>query len=100
MAGRCPGNYHRIAAEKVLWQVIRRCFVLPKLPRNLSQGRALRAFIRAGGAEVRDRGKGSHRAVLMPNGHLVVLPMTLKVGLLATQIKAAELTAEEFIDLL
>ena len=36
----------------------------------------------------------------MPNGHLVILPTTLKVGLLATQIKSSDLTIEEFIDLL
>jgi hypothetical protein len=34
----------------------------------------------------------------MPNGHLVILPMTLKVGLLSSQIKDAELTIEEFIE--
>jgi hypothetical protein len=72
---------------------------LPKLPRNLSQARALRAFIRAGGVEVAYRGKGSHKAVLMPNGHLVILPMKLKVGLLSGQIKDAHLTVEQFIDL-
>jgi hypothetical protein len=71
---------------------------LPKLPRNLSQARALRAFRRAGGTEVAYREKCSHKAVLMPNGHLVILPTTLKVGLLAGQIKAADLTIEEFID--
>jgi len=46
------------------------------------------------------RGKGSHLAVLMPNGHLVILPRTLKVGLLAREIRASDLTVEEFIDLL
>ena len=34
----------------------------------------------------------------MPNGHLVVLPRTLKVGLLSGQIKDSDLTVEEFID--
>ena len=71
---------------------------MPKLPRNLSQARAIRAFIRGGGVEVPDLGKGSHRAVLMPNGHLVVLPMTLKVGLLSSQIKEADMTVEQFIE--
>ena len=48
--------------------------------------------------EVPERGKGSHRAILMPNAHLVILPMTLKVGLLAAQIKDADLTLEQFIE--
>jgi hypothetical protein len=73
---------------------------MPKLPRNLKQDSALRAFGKAGGVEIPRRGKGSHKAVLMPNGHLVILPATLKVGLLATQIKEAGMTLEEFIDLL
>jgi hypothetical protein len=34
----------------------------------------------------------------MPNGHLVILPMTLKVGLLSAQIKEADMTIEEFIE--
>jgi hypothetical protein len=71
---------------------------VPKLPRNVSQERAVRAFLRAGGEEAPDRGKGSHRAVLMPNGHLVVLPMRIKVGLLASQIRDSGMTVEEFID--
>ena len=60
----------------------------------------MRAFIRAGGVEVPYRGKGSHAAVLMPNGHLLVLPRILKVGLLSGQIRAADLTIQELIDLL
>ena len=55
---------------------------MPKLPRNVSQERAIRAFMAAGGEEVK-LGKGSHCAVRMPNGALLVLPMRLKTGLLA-----------------
>ena len=73
---------------------------MPKLPRNLAQARALRAFVRAGGREVPRRGKGSHRAVLMPNGHLVILPVRLKEGLLSGQIRDSGLTLEEFIEYL
>ena len=73
---------------------------MPKLPKNLSQDKAVSAFVRAGGAEIPRRGKGSHRAVLMPNGHLTILPQTLKVGLLASQIKEAGMTIEQFVDLL
>ncbi len=36
----------------------------------------------------------------MPNGHLTILPQTLKVGLLASQIKEAGMTIEQFVDLL
>jgi hypothetical protein len=36
----------------------------------------------------------------MPNGHLVVLPMYVKVGLLERQIKDSDLTVEEFIEYL
>ena len=73
---------------------------MPKLPRNLSQDRAVRAFVRAGGVEVPQRGKGSHKAVLMPNGHLAILPMKLKVGLLAAQIRDSGMSVEEFVELL
>jgi hypothetical protein len=69
-----------------------------RLPRDVSQERAIRAFVRLGGQEVVRRGKGSHRAVLMPNGHLAILPFRLKVGLLADQIKESGLTVEDFID--
>jgi predicted RNA binding protein YcfA (HicA-like mRNA interferase family) len=44
------------------------------------------------------RGKGSHRAVFMPNGHLVILPVRLKVGLLSGQIRDSGLSLEEFIE--
>jgi hypothetical protein len=73
---------------------------MPKLPRNLGQAQAVRAFVRAGGVEVKGRGKGSHGAVLMPNGHLAILPIKLKVGLLAAQIRDSGMTVEEFLDFL
>lgn len=73
---------------------------MPKLPRDLSQQQAIRAFVRLGGEEIQRRGKGSHRAILMPNGHLVVLPMRLKVGLLAEQIKESSFSINEFVDML
>ena len=71
---------------------------MPPVPRNVSQERAVRAFVRAGGEEIQGRGKGSHRAVLMPNGALLILPVRLKVGLLAHQIKRAGMTVEEFLE--
>ena len=73
---------------------------MPKLPRDLSQQQAIRAFVRLGGEEIQRRGKGSHRAVLMPNGHMVILPMRLKVGLLGEQIKESGLSIDEFVDVL
>ena len=55
--------------------------------------------MRAGGEE--RRGKGSHRVVKMPNGHIVSLPTgIIKTGLLEAEIKRSELTVEQFIDLL
>jgi hypothetical protein len=34
----------------------------------------------------------------MPNGHLVILPMRLKEGLLAGQIRDSGMSLEEFIE--
>jgi len=34
----------------------------------------------------------------MPNGHLVILPVRLKVGLLSGQIRDSGLSLEEFIE--
>jgi predicted RNA binding protein YcfA (HicA-like mRNA interferase family) len=71
---------------------------MPKVPRGLSQATVIRVFVNAGGVEVPGRGKGSHRSVIMPNGFAVVVPSgAVKTGLLANQIKGAELTVEEFI---
>ena len=74
---------------------------MPKFPRNVKQNQAIRAFIRLGGTEVPYQGKGSHRAVLMPNGHTAIIPNgTLPVGLLAAAVKASSVSAEEFIEAL
>jgi predicted RNA binding protein YcfA (HicA-like mRNA interferase family) len=70
---------------------------MPKLPRGITQQEAIRAFERAGGAEV-PLGKGGHRSLRMPNGALIVLPMHIKTGLLAAQVRRAGLTVEEFIE--
>jgi predicted RNA binding protein YcfA (HicA-like mRNA interferase family) len=66
----------------------------------VTQDEAVKALVRAGGVEVARQGRGSRRAVLMPNGQQVILPFRLKTGLLRDMIKEAELTVEEFIDLL
>ena len=71
---------------------------MPKLPRESSQRRVVRAFIRAGGVEVPVQGKGSHRVVLMPNGEKINLPHLIKPGLLADMIKQSGLTLEEFLE--
>ena len=70
---------------------------MPKLPRNLSQERALR---RPQGGWQRGakawQGQFTARS-LMANGHPVILPVRLKVGLLSGQIRDAGLSLEEFI---
>lgn len=72
---------------------------MPKTPRNVRQSQAIRAFVRAGGIE--RTGKGSHRVVKMPNGHVVSLPAgVLKTGLLDFEIKQSGLTLDQFLDLL
>jgi predicted RNA binding protein YcfA (HicA-like mRNA interferase family) len=73
---------------------------MPKFPRDVSQTEAVRALLRAGGVEIARQGKGSHRAVRMPNGRRIILPYHLKPGLLRDMIKEAGLTVDEFIDLL
>ncbi len=70
---------------------------MPKLPRDLSQDDVIKALMKAGG-EVTEQGKGSHVAVRMPNGHLAVLPRTIKVGLLASQLRESGMSIQEFID--
>jgi predicted RNA binding protein YcfA (HicA-like mRNA interferase family) len=73
---------------------------VPKIPRNVKQNQAIRAFIRLGGVETYD-GKGSHRRLLMPNGRKLTIPAgTLTVGLLADSLKEAGLSVEEFIEAL
>ena len=75
---------------------------MPKLPR-ISGKEAKKAFGKAGFLE--DRMKGAH-CILKKPGHrfLLSIPMhdgkTLGIGLLKSQIEAAELTIEQFIDFL
>jgi predicted RNA binding protein YcfA (HicA-like mRNA interferase family) len=73
---------------------------MPKIPRDLTQDQAVRAFVRAGGIELAGRGKGSHRNVQMPNGETLTIPYHVRVGLIGSSIKQAGLTIEEFLDLL
>lgn len=68
---------------------------------NIRQEEAIRAFVRLGGRELRRRGKGSHRAVRMPNQRLLVVPQgALKIGLLSDLLKSAGITREQFIAVL
>ena len=71
---------------------------MPKLPRDPSQTRVVRAFVKAGGFEVKGGGKGSHRTVEMPNGTTLTLPYHMKPGLLSGMIKQAGMTLEEFLE--
>ena len=70
---------------------------MPKLPRNISQERVVRALVRAGGIEVKGVGKGSHRAVEMPNGHTAIVSRKVKPGLLSGVLKSADVTLDEFL---
>jgi predicted RNA binding protein YcfA (HicA-like mRNA interferase family) len=70
---------------------------MPKLPRDVTQSDVVRALIRVGGIEVKDAGKGSHRAVEMPNGHTAIIPRKVKPGLLSSVIKTAGLTLDDFL---
>jgi len=73
---------------------------MPKLPR-ISGREAVRAFEKAGWEVARQR--GSH-VVLTKSGSIYTLSIPLHrvlgPGLLREQIRKAELTIEEFIDLL
>ena len=72
-----------------------------RLPRNVRQAEAIRALIRAGGVEDKAAGKGSHYRVTMPNGAKVFVPAgIIKVGTLASIIRHAGLTVDEFTALL
>jgi len=73
---------------------------MPRLPRDLTQDEAIRAFCHGGGSEIAGRGKGSHRSVQMPNGEVLTIPYHVKPGLLSSCIKQAGLTLEEFLELL
>lgn len=61
---------------------------------------AAKAFVRAGGE--RRTGKGDHVNIKMPNGMIITIPSkgAVKVGLLKAAIKRADLTEEEFSELL
>ncbi len=61
---------------------------------------AIKAFVRAGG--VRRGGKGDHVNIKMPNGRILTIPGRgdLKIGLLKDAIKKADLTEEQFLELL
>jgi len=68
--------------------------------RGIKGSEAIKAFERAGG--IRRRGKGGHVNIKMPNGQLITIPMRgeLKIGLIKAAIKKAELSEEEFLNLL
>lgn len=73
---------------------------MPKLPRDVTQEEVIRALRRAGGIELVNRGKGSHRNLRMPNGQVLTIPYHIRPGLLNSCIKQAGLSVEEFLDLL
>ena len=69
---------------------------MAKFPRDIRQHEAVAAFAKLGG-RVR-MGKGSHRALTMPNGRNISIPVgDVKVGLLKRAIRLADLTDEEFL---
>lgn len=69
--------------------------------RGVKAGKAIAAFVRAGGAR-RKKGKGDHVNIKMPNGQIITIPNkgTVKIGLLKAAIAKAGLTNEEFEKLL
>ena len=70
---------------------------MPAVPRDLSQAQVVSALVRAGGVELKNRGKGSHRLIKMPNiDRPVVVPSKIKTGLTAAIIKQAGLSLDEF----
>ncbi len=72
---------------------------MARVPRDIKQDEAIRAFVRAGAVE--RKAKRGHRALRAANGALLSLPSgTLKVGLLEKQIKRAGMTIQEFLELL
>jgi predicted RNA binding protein YcfA (HicA-like mRNA interferase family) len=67
--------------------------------RDISQGQAVRAFIRLGGEERRAR--RGHAIVKMPNGKLLAIPSgTLKIGLLKHLIRVSNCSDDDFRDAL
>ena len=72
---------------------------MPRLPRSLRQSEVVRALVHAGGVE--STAKGGHRGIQMPNGRKITVPSgTIKTGTLAAILKQAELTVDEFIELI
>jgi predicted RNA binding protein YcfA (HicA-like mRNA interferase family) len=73
---------------------------MPEL-RNIKAKDAVKAFMRAG-LEKRPGGKGDHINLKAKNGMLITIPNrgTVSIGLLKAAIKKAELTEEEFLNLL
>jgi predicted RNA binding protein YcfA (HicA-like mRNA interferase family) len=69
--------------------------------RDVEPRDALRALERAGGV-VRE-GKGDHVNVKMPNGRIITLSGRkgpIKIGLLKAMLRKAELSVDEFVDLM
>ena len=68
--------------------------------RGIRGKEAIRAFIKVGG-QLRS-GKGDHINIKMPNGMIVTIPgrKELKIGLLKNAIQKANLTIENFLELL
>ena len=70
-----------------------------RLPADISQEDAIKAFERAGGTL--KKSKRGHAVLKMPNGRLVSLPSgALKKGLLQSQIKLGGLRVETFLECL
>ena len=70
---------------------------MPELPRDLTRDEVVKVLVRAGGTEVKDAGKGSHRAVEMPNSHAAIVPRKVKPGLLSGVIRSSGLTLDQFL---
>jgi len=70
------------------------------LPRGLKAEQIIKALVGAGGT--RRPGKGSHTNIKMPNGQLITIPGhgEIKVGLLRAAVKKAELSVDEFLELM
>ncbi len=68
--------------------------------RGIRGEHALRAFLLAGG--IQKGGKGDHINIKMPNGRILTIPGRgeLKIGLLKAAIKKADLSDEQFLELL
>ena len=68
--------------------------------RGVKGKEAVKTFVRAGG--VIRPGKGDHINIKMPNGMIITIPDRgeLKVGLLKSAIRKADLSEEQFLDLI